>query len=104
VCACASAVRRCDREDRHRGLCNHRATIAGPTAIPTTGSASTELEDDSEEEEEEQEGQGTSQMDTGAQRFFCLWGARARNAGVLRTGLRACCMRRHARATKQGRA
>lgn len=55
----------CDREDRHRGLCNHRATIAGPTAIPTTGSASTELEEDSEEDEE-REGQGTSQMDIGA--------------------------------------
>lgn len=23
----------CDREDRHRGLCNHRATIPGPMAV-----------------------------------------------------------------------
>lgn len=61
---------RCDREDRHRGLCNHRATIAGPTAIPTTASASSELEEDSEDEE--QEGQGTSQMDAGAQCCLCV--------------------------------
>jgi hypothetical protein len=23
---------RCDREDRHRGLCNHKATVPGPAA------------------------------------------------------------------------
>lgn len=25
---------RCDREDRHRGLCNHKASIPGPAACP----------------------------------------------------------------------
>lgn len=70
MCIVCVRAHRCDREDRHRGLCNHRATIAGPTAIPTTGSASSELEEDSEDEE--QEGQGTSQMDAGAQRFLCV--------------------------------
>eukprot|EP00775_Hariotina_reticulata_P003270 gene3270-3547_t len=28
----------CDREDRHRGLCNHRATIPGPAACSGSGS------------------------------------------------------------------
>lgn len=51
---------RCDREDRHRGLCNHRATIPGPAACPEP---ETQQEDD--EEEEEDEGQDASNMDDG---------------------------------------
>jgi hypothetical protein len=35
---CSALISRCDREDRHRGLCNHRATIPGPTACSASGS------------------------------------------------------------------
>ena len=43
-CSCCC---RCDREDRHRGLCNHRATIPGPAACPAQSDAcSSESHDD----------------------------------------------------------
>lgn len=32
VADCYVFLLRCDREDRHRGLCNHRATIPGPAS------------------------------------------------------------------------
>lgn len=40
----------CDREDRHRGLCNHRATIPGPAACPAPASAQEEQEGKDEED------------------------------------------------------
>lgn len=48
---------RCDREDRHRGLCNHRATIPGP-AVCAVMRPKQQMEDDE---------QDTSSMDQGAQ-------------------------------------
>jgi hypothetical protein len=58
--AAVAAVPRCDREDRHRGLCNHKATIAGPASRPEP--ASTEEQDT----EVEEEGQDASTVDEGA--------------------------------------
>jgi hypothetical protein len=51
---------RCDREDRHRGLCNHKATIAGPASCPEP--VSTEEQDT----EGEDDGQDASNIDEGA--------------------------------------
>lgn len=50
LCTC-----RCDREDRHRGLCNHRATIPGPAACRSLRAQQQEQDDE----------QDTSSMDQG---------------------------------------
>lgn len=50
-------VCRCDREDRHRGLCNHRATIVGPAAIAASSKAQQDKDDGDDDEEEQQQQQ-----------------------------------------------
>lgn len=57
--ACAY-VCRCDREDRHRGLCNHRATIPGPAACTVLVRPKQQMQDDEQDTSSMDQGKHTS--------------------------------------------